>query len=241
MAASSAPFGIIGGSGLVKSKLPMFAEAVIVEVHTTEGTVLLRKAVTPSGATAFFAQRHKATPSESYTQPADINYAAIALALKKVVSLAATRIRHWRWRDLNWSWLLLMRFLWMQSICECAVCCHMWAYPWFGPFRLFRRLLNNTQGCKCILGICSVGSLITTIPVGSFVVTDDWYCPFDVRCVSTDYDAHFLPEIDDEVRSVVIDAVKDAGIVPVVSLDCCALVQPAAMASSNPTQLDISI
>jgi len=85
MAASGVCFGIIGGSGLLKSKLAMFSGMTTEEVHTSAGPVVVRKAALPSGATAVFVQRHKASPSGSYAQPGDINYAAVALALQAQV------------------------------------------------------------------------------------------------------------------------------------------------------------
>lgn len=107
MADSSVCFGIIGGSGLMKSKLPMFTDMSREEVHTPSGSVLLRKATLPSGATLVFVQRHKASPSESYAQPSDINFAAIAQALQGAVSqrrplLAFSGLNRFvSWRDLG--------------------------------------------------------------------------------------------------------------------------------------------
>lgn len=80
----------------MKSKLPMFADMRREEVHTPSGSVLLRKATLPSGATLVFVQRHKASPSESYAQPSDINFAAIAQALQAAVSQQGPRARRQR-------------------------------------------------------------------------------------------------------------------------------------------------
>jgi len=81
-----------------------------------------------------------------------------------------------------------------------------------------RRLAPHTlsQGCKCVLGVCSVGSLTTSIPVGSFVVPDDWFCPHDVRRVSTGYSAHFMPTLDEDMRAAIAAGVKAASLTPVV-------------------------
>lgn len=100
-------------------------------------------------------QRHEATPSRKYTQPADINYAAIALALKAV-------------------------------------------------------------GCSRVIGVCSVGSLRTSIGVGSIVVPDDYYCPYDVRRVYSDYRGHYMPGFDETSRGCIVDALHELRLRPVV-------------------------
>ena len=78
--------GLIGGSGLLKTTLPALTGLTEEAVDTPLGRVLLRVGPLPGGAgTLVFVQRHDATPSRVYTQPADINYPAIALALKQKV------------------------------------------------------------------------------------------------------------------------------------------------------------
>ena len=74
---------LIGGSGLMKSEL--FAHLSDELVDTAHGRVFLRTGRTPTGETLVFVQRHDARPTREYTQPADINYAAVALALKAKV------------------------------------------------------------------------------------------------------------------------------------------------------------
>jgi len=55
-------------------------------VDTPHGRVFLRCGLLPGvGVRIVFVQRHDATPRRVYTQPADINYAAIALALQMKV------------------------------------------------------------------------------------------------------------------------------------------------------------
>ena len=78
-------FGLIGGSGLLKSSLPLLQGLKEEVVSTSHGSVFLRTGVLPCGATLVFVQRHDARVSRTYTQPADINYAAIALALQAKV------------------------------------------------------------------------------------------------------------------------------------------------------------
>jgi hypothetical protein len=59
-------------------------------VDTPHGRVFLRCGLLPGvGVRIVFVQRHDATPRRVYTQPADINYAAIALALQ-------LKVRHQR-------------------------------------------------------------------------------------------------------------------------------------------------
>ena len=78
--------GLIGGSGLLKSNLP-FLKALSEEVVDTEhGRVFLRTGALGDGHALVFVQRHDARASRAYTQPADINYAAIALALGRLMS-----------------------------------------------------------------------------------------------------------------------------------------------------------
>lgn len=76
--------GLIGGSGLLKTKSSMFTGLRFLVVHTTHGRVVLRHGPLDGGGTLVFVQRHEADPTRVYTQPADINFAAIALALKLV-------------------------------------------------------------------------------------------------------------------------------------------------------------
>ena len=73
--------GLIGGSGLLKSKLPALAALSEEVVDTAHGRVFLRAGTIAPGVTLVFVQRHDARVTREYTQPADINYAAVALAL----------------------------------------------------------------------------------------------------------------------------------------------------------------
>ena len=80
--------GVIGGSGLLKTKLAALQRLTECRVETVHGAVVLRlgelPALQPSGEAVrlVFVQRHDARPSREYTQPADINYPARALALQ---------------------------------------------------------------------------------------------------------------------------------------------------------------
>jgi 5'-methylthioadenosine phosphorylase len=76
--------GLIGGSGLLKSSLSAFAPSSLSEatVETSAGRVFLRRGVLRDGVRLVFVQRHDASASRVYAQPSDINYAAVALALK---------------------------------------------------------------------------------------------------------------------------------------------------------------
>lgn len=77
--------GLVGGSGLLKTKLDILNNLTEEVVETAHGRVFLRTGPLSDDATLVFVQRHDATPDRQYAQPAMINYAAIALALKKKV------------------------------------------------------------------------------------------------------------------------------------------------------------
>ncbi len=85
---------IIGGSGLLKTELPVFSQLEKRTVATSAGNVVVRVGKLPSKATLVFVQRHDAREDGEYTQPADINYQAIALALKELVSSSSPACRH---------------------------------------------------------------------------------------------------------------------------------------------------
>ena len=82
---------MIGGSGLLKTKLTALQGLTEEQVATPHGPVFLRTGRLPGGAALVFVQRHDARPSRAYTQPADINYPAIALALKAKVGFFSRR------------------------------------------------------------------------------------------------------------------------------------------------------
>lgn len=145
--------GLIGGSGLLKSKLPALKNLAEEQVETAHGRVFLRSGQIASGVTLVFVQRHDAQASRVYTQPADINYAAIALALK-------------------------------------------------------------AKGCDYAVAICSVGSLSASLPVGSLMVCDDYWCPHDLRRVYTDFRAHFMPGFSEGVRKAILEITRAAGFHP---------------------------
>ena len=83
--------GLIGGSGLLKSNLPFLHGLTEELVDTEHGRVFLRTGSLGGGNTLVFVQRHDARPCRTYTQPADINYPAIVLALKKKVGAFCPR------------------------------------------------------------------------------------------------------------------------------------------------------
>ena len=91
--------GLIGGSGLLKSKLPALAALHEEVVDTAHGSVFLRCGDIAPGVTLVFVQRHDARVTREYTQPADINYPAVALALQAKVrhdaSALPTTRRYW--------------------------------------------------------------------------------------------------------------------------------------------------
>jgi hypothetical protein len=84
-------FGLVGGSGLLKTSLPALQSLREEVVDTVHGRVFLRCGVISPDVDLVFVQRHDAQPSRVYTQPSDINYAAIALALKSKVCLSSVQ------------------------------------------------------------------------------------------------------------------------------------------------------
>lgn len=81
--------GLIGGSGLLKSNLSVLKELQEEYVDTAHGRVFLRVGPLGQSHTLVFIQRHDARACRTYTQPADINYPALVLALKAKVGLPA--------------------------------------------------------------------------------------------------------------------------------------------------------
>jgi purine nucleoside phosphorylase len=75
--------GLIGGSALLKSNLRELDNLKSEVVDTAEGRVFLRSGLVAADTKVVFVQRHDARPDRQYTQPADVNYAAIALALQQ--------------------------------------------------------------------------------------------------------------------------------------------------------------
>jgi 5-methylthioadenosine/S-adenosylhomocysteine deaminase len=69
----------------------------------------------------------------------------------------------------------------------------------------------SLQGCDAVVGICSVGSLKASIPVGALMVCDDYWCPSDLRRVHADARAHVLPTFSEPLRGAILDVVRGAG------------------------------
>lgn len=74
--------------------------------------------------------------------------------------------------------------------------------------------MSLLQGCDYAVAICSVGSLKSSLPVGSLLVADDFWCPHDLRRVYTDYRAHFMPAFSEPLRKAIVEIVKGAGFHP---------------------------
>lgn len=90
-------FGLVGGSGLLKTHLAALQGLTEEVVDTPHGRVFLRLGPLGGGSRLVFVQRHDASPSRVYAQPADINYAAIALALQAKVRAVRERSRALCW------------------------------------------------------------------------------------------------------------------------------------------------
>jgi purine nucleoside phosphorylase len=78
--------GLIGGSGLLKTDLAALKGLKEEIVDTAYGRVFLRAGALTPEVSLVFVQRHDARSTRTYTQPFDINYQAIALALRAKVS-----------------------------------------------------------------------------------------------------------------------------------------------------------
>eukprot|EP01138_Halocafeteria_seosinensis_P002751 gb/GECG01002812.1/.p1 GENE.gb/GECG01002812.1/~~gb/GECG01002812.1/.p1 ORF type:complete len:782 (+),score=71.83 gb/GECG01002812.1/:1-2346(+) len=163
--------GIIGGSSLLHlqdtavSASPKEQEiaqtlgkARVEDVETPMGRVVYRTCVIKANERSqeeevnlVFTQRHEANAGERYTQPADINYSAIAIALKHL-------------------------------------------------------------GCTHVVGICSVGSLKSGLALGTVLLPDDYYCPYDTRPVHADHRGHFMPKIDGDLHKHLLQALGSLNI-----------------------------
>ncbi|OQR92914.1 hypothetical protein ACHHYP_03091 [Achlya hypogyna] len=64
------------------------------------------------------------------------------------------------------------------------------------------------QGCDCIIGVYSVGSMTTTIPIGSMAIPDDYFNPFDIINISAQYEAHIVPCISAPLRHFFLDVLR---------------------------------
>jgi len=66
------------------------------------------------------------------------------------------------------------------------------------------KVLNVTRA----VGVCSVGALRPSLlPVGTLLVPDDWFAPHAQPAYASP-DAHYKPELDAELRRVVLDALQ---------------------------------
>ena len=70
--------------------------------------------------------------------------------------------------------------------------------------------------CELVIGFSSVGSLREDIALGSVVVPDDYFCPSEILSMSDGFEAHHVPEIAPDLRERVLEALKDAGISPLL-------------------------
>lgn len=75
-------------------------------------------------------------------------------------------------------------------------------------------LMQLLQACDIVVGICSVGSLKASIPVGAMMVCDDFWCPADLRRVYSDFRAHLMPNFDAPLRESVLSILRGAGFHP---------------------------
>ncbi|POM81211.1 5'-methylthioadenosine phosphorylase [Phytophthora palmivora] len=81
-------------------------------------------------------------------------------------------------------------------------------------FRAIAVALKALQ-CEAVVGIYSVGSMTPKIGVGRFVVPEDFFSPFDIMHMSTDYDAHVVPELNVKLKDALVQALKSGGFDPI--------------------------
>ncbi|OQS00309.1 hypothetical protein THRCLA_06032 [Thraustotheca clavata] len=70
------------------------------------------------------------------------------------------------------------------------------------------------QECDCIIGVYSVGSMTTDIPIGSMAIPDDYFNPFDIINISAHYEAHIVPCISAPLRQYFLDTLRTENLNP---------------------------
>ena len=66
------------------------------------------------------------------------------------------------------------------------------------------------KGVETVVGVCSVGSLHPDrMPVGSFIVADDFFSFFDIISLHDDHEGHHVPEFDATVRAGILKAFEN--------------------------------
>ncbi|EQC41411.1 hypothetical protein SDRG_01380 [Saprolegnia diclina VS20] len=68
--------------------------------------------------------------------------------------------------------------------------------------------------CDCIIGVYSVGSMTTTIPIGSMAIPNDYFNPFDIINISSHYEAHIVPCISEPLRKYFLEVLRAEGLNP---------------------------
>ena len=110
-------------------------------MHCVFLKVLLRKG-TFEGLTIVFAQRHQLDVTKKYAQPRNVNFHALALALKSL-------------------------------------------------------------NCKLVLGTYSVGSMKSSIPVGTLLLIGDWWNPYNILTLHDDYTSHVIPILNEDFKATI--------------------------------------
>lgn len=70
-------------------------------------------------------------------------------------------------------------------------------------------------GVSYIIAINSVGSLKEDITPNDFLVPDDYISLWDIKTFYDDRIVHIVPELDENIRFLIIDAIKSCGIAPI--------------------------
>ena len=65
-----------------------------------------------------------------------------------------------------------------------------------------------------ILSVYSVGSMDTSLSLGTLILPDDYFHPFAIQSLSVGYDAHCVPGIDLILRQQCVDLLVQSGMNP---------------------------
>jgi 5'-methylthioadenosine phosphorylase len=78
-------------------------------------------------------------------------------------------------------------------------------------------------GVTHVIAACSVGSLKPSLSVGSLLVPSDYFAPWTCVSVHSDKRAHIVPQLDPQLRAVLLDAARE--LKPLNAVDCGVYVQ----------------
>jgi 5-methylthioadenosine/S-adenosylhomocysteine deaminase len=77
--------------------------------------------------------------------------------------------------------------------------------------RAIMSVLKDKMKVEVIVGMYSVGSMNSSIPVGSIVIPHDYYSPNDIISMTDEMSSHIVPGLSEPLRYLLIDALKKEG------------------------------